>query len=441
MKRTLGLAMVALTGALASGCPVFPHERTCYDQYDCPADYYCAYPDNVCMPRTGGGGGTAGQAGQSASTPCSSPSQCDFNSVCGKDGFCHTGDCFFSGCVQGYQCVKDSSYYVCKPATPDGGAGKAGDGSAGDGAAGEASGGASGSPDAADTGPSDGSGGTDAADTAPPPLYCGNPSDCPPGKVCTPAGTCAAGTCTSLGCISGYACVSPDGGAAQCLPTNPAACIEDKDCTSMGAGFKCINGLCTAPADQCWDQNQCPGKKVSCVDGKCTSTCTDSSQCPDGYACDPTLKVCNKAAKPCTITGDCASATSVCVGGTCVQRCTTEADGGHSCPAGLRCVANGCVPDQAPTFTCDKDGEPGTGAPGKCAVGSICLHHSCYISCDDPNPNACVPLKDFNVCKTVDTQSGPHKVCGSATNLGSECDPTAGKPCAAPKICIDGYCL
>jgi len=44
------------------------------------------------------------------------------------------------------------------------------------------------------------------------------------------------------------------------------------------------------------------------------------------------------------------------------------------------------------------------------------------------------------VCKSVTTASGAYAVCGSDTNLGSECDPTQGKSCTAPRICIDGFC-
>jgi hypothetical protein len=31
-------------------------------------------------------------------------------------------------------------------------------------------------------------------------------------------------------------------------------------------------------------------------------------------------------------------------------------------------------------------------------------------------------------------------VCGSSTNLGSQCDPTSGLACPNSGVCIDGYC-
>ena len=98
--------------------------------------------------------------------------------------------------------------------------------------------------------------------------------------------------------------------------------------------------------------------------------------------------------------------------------------------------SGGCTPDEKPVFTCAKDG-----AQDACQAGSICLRHSCYIACDaDAGADACKSADTFNVCKAVTTASGSHSVCGSATNLGSECDPTQNKACASPLVCIDGFC-
>lgn len=150
------------------------------------------------------------------------------------------------------------------------------------------------------------------------------------------------------------------------------------------------------------------------------------TDCHGGYGCDTTLGICTIAIIGCTITNDCMSATDVCVDGTCVPRSQ-----GATCPAGDVWVENGCIPDQSATFVCNVDG-----MQDACAMGSICLHHNCYISCTSSND--C--LMSFPVCKTVTTSSGQHQVCGSDDNLGSECDPTAGLACAPGKICIDGYC-
>jgi len=42
--------------------------------------------------------------------------------------------------------------------------------------------------------------------------------------------------------------------------------------------------------------------------------------------------------------------------------------------------------------------------------------------------------------QTGDDADRLYDVCGSATNLGSDCDPTIGKNCPGTGVCIDGYC-
>jgi len=94
------------------------------------------------------------------------------------------------------------------------------------------------------------------------------------------------------------------------------------------------------------------------------------------------------------------------------------------------------VHSDSEVVTCTADG-----AQDKCQTGSLCLRHSCYITCDsDAGADACKNADKFNVCKSVTTSNGSYSVCGSNANLGSECDPTQNKACASPLVCIDGYC-
>jgi hypothetical protein len=390
MKRLFLFGFVgALSGVLA-GCPIFDDKGggRGNDEEECRGT------DCTPIPAPG----------------CVSSVDCGVNETCGEDNECHVGDCSIWGCSKGFTC---DTTQVDKPATcePDGssssGMGGAGMGGAGMGGAGGVGG-------------AGGAGGVEPAV-----MYCGNPGDCPLGETCAPDGTCKAGDCSDLGCIFGFFC-SPD---LTCKPSNPAACGADADCPGVGNGYLCVNGVCTAPADQCSDQTQCQaGHK--CADGKCVSVCAADADCPAGYACNQNLSLCINAADPCVITNDCGSKDAVCVDGACVPR-----SDGASCPAGTVWVENGCVPDQAAEFFCNADGQQ-----DKCSLGSICLHHNCYISCEPPNDNACNNLPSFNVCKTVATSSGSHKVCGSNQNLGSECDPTLGQDCPSGQVCLDGYC-
>lgn len=270
---------------------------------------------------------------------------------------------------------------------------------------------------------------TSSTSTGQAPIYCGNPNDCMPGQTCAPDGTCHSGSCDKAGgCIYGYICdttMSPP----ACKAENPAACGADSDCASAGTGYRCVNGICTAPSDQCFDGTQCSSGDV-CADGKCTPSCANGSMCPTDYKCS-TVNTCTVPAQACTITNDCGSATEVCVAGACVPR----SPGNGSCGTGTVWVENGCIPDQHASFVCAIDG-----SQDACATGSICLHHSCYISCASPNQNACTVLPTFNQCKSVTTTSGAHSVCGSSSNLGSDCNPTEGVGCQAGHICVDGYC-
>jgi hypothetical protein len=278
---------------------------------------------------------------------------------------------------------------------------------------------------------------------------CTQPSDCASGQNCGSDGQCHSGDCSNSGCPSGFQC-KLSGGTLQCIGSTTrdggagdgsngdssiSGCLNDTQCASLGAGAKCLDGVCTRASDTCFDGTQCPSND-QCVSGVCTPACDATHACPTGYSCDAN-GVCTGNPTPC------GSGTEMCTGGTtCVdQHCVPPCGVGDTCTTGLICVQGGCIPDQKPQFVCGADGSVGDGLPGDCAVGSLCLHHSCYIACtpNDGGAGDCRAADKFNICKSVAVSGTSYNVCGSSTNLGSDCDPTQGKNCDAG-VCIDGYC-
>jgi len=230
-------------------------------------------------------------------------------------------------------------------------------------------------------------------------------------------------------------------------------CTNDNACTAAqgGEGSRCLDGKCVAAANLCSDGTQCPVVGVAqeeCVQGVCIPSCAGGASCPTGYSCDTNTSACTGSPTPCGAAdggGKC-TAGLTCVDEHCVPDCTatnggTGTDGGTTCTgAGLVCVDNGCIPDQTPQLVCDTQGNA-QGTQDVCSVGSICLHHSCYIACSmGDGGNSCKTADEFNLCKAVMTSTGTFDVCGSSTNLGNQCDPTQGINCVAAAVCINGYC-
>ena len=407
MKQLSVLGFLGVLTTVLAGCPIYEGNNR--------GDGPCAY--DGCMAAGPATTTTSGNAGAT----CSSPSGCGTNETCGQDGLCHPGDCTFWGCVSGTTCEVDQSLGAsCVAGGGTGGAAQGGAGQGGQGGA--AQGGAA---QGGQGGAAQGGGGQGGQA----PVYCGNPDDCGQGLLCAPDGTCKAGDCTKIGCVYGYLC---DGPSKTCKPVGADACGADADCAAKGAGYACLDGVCTSPADQCWDQGQCPaGDK--CAGGKCVGACSADGDCGGGFGCDLALGVCSKVQQPCTLTNDCGSAALVCVDGACVGR----SNQGTCSDPGTVWVENGCLPTEKATFKCSGDG-----VQDVCLDGSICLHHGCYISCE-ANQAICANLSGLPLCKPVTTASGVHPVCSSSQNLGSECDLTANppKPCDQGKVCIDGFCM
>jgi hypothetical protein len=257
-------------------------------------------------------------------------------------------------------------------------------------------------------------------------VACGQPADCPSGATCGTDGVCHAGDCGTIACINGFVCESSANGRL-CAKVDPRGCESDAECA---AGASCVDGVCTPAADLCSDRTQCVAGSL-CVNGKCVVGCGAGYSCPDGYLCRFASRLCNIVSRGCSTTADCGGPNVVCVDHACVPRCNVRGPCGDGTGS---CVNNGCIPSQKIVPQC-----AGEGVQAACGAGQICLHRHCYTACGADGGGVCTQ-PDQDVCKAVTTSAGTFSVCGSTSNLGSECDPTMNKPCSGGQVCLDGFC-
>jgi hypothetical protein len=390
MKRLLlGLAIFLGASALA-GCPVYSN----------PGDYRACGPNGPCFDCPSG------------STPSDGtciPWQCSSSSDCPSGYSCSAYSCVLvpdasgcsAGCPSGFICKLSGGQTQCVPSSGLNDAGRSGD--------------------AADASATDGSseGASDARAE---------------GSYASDASTASDALADASGVSDAFDAGDAPGSSDASDASAPAPCNARGDCTGSA---KCIDGLCTPQGRLCSDTTQCAISGNSCVDGVCEPHCSASAPCPAGYACDFTRGVCNVNPDPCVGSGaSSCQGGSTCVEGRCVAPCAAG-DTSSACPAGQLCVHGGCIPDEAALFTCANDGQSGQLAT-TCSSADICLHHDCYAACD-PDAGASACSDPAAACKPVTVTAGTYLVCATSSNLGSDCDPAAGRYCPGA-VCIDGYC-
>lgn len=114
MKRVVLSGAALLATFVLPGCPVYPEERGCFSNEECPPGAAC-HAAGYCVLVDGAAG--TGSLGQ-----CDEPKDCRANETCGKDARCHVGSCKFHDCVSGFECRAVQGVWACTNDTGSGGA-------------------------------------------------------------------------------------------------------------------------------------------------------------------------------------------------------------------------------------------------------------------------------------------------------------------------------
>ncbi|HYQ01418.1 MAG TPA: hypothetical protein VER96_22250 [Polyangiaceae bacterium] len=77
----------------------------CYHDSDCGSGYLCNDATGACYLPANDRGGEA----------CTAPGDCPASYTCGTEGRCLPGDCFFHGCVSGFECQSSTGAWECSP--------------------------------------------------------------------------------------------------------------------------------------------------------------------------------------------------------------------------------------------------------------------------------------------------------------------------------------
>ncbi len=209
---------------------------------------------------------------------------------------------------------------------------------------------------------------------------CDDSSDCPSGRVCSPAFLCVPGCTDDASCTAGNIC---QGGECRPPCTSAAECV---------AGAECVDGRCRVPGG-----------------------CLTSEDCaePETY-CDRDTLMCVPG---CEVDNDCLDAALECVAGDCVPRGCL---GNYACAFGQVCdLATGLCAEAVGPYcdTCNGDDIDSCGTENLCAslqeddvdVGSFC-----FVACTDDPDNAC---PQGYRCQEVEVEAGDvRRVCTRPCN-------------------------
>ena len=92
--------------AVVDGCSSNTMDEGCYTDGDCGTGYRCDDSTGACYVWT-----------DTTDVSCKKPDDCFAGYTCGTDGQCAPGDCYFSGCVSGFECESSTGRWECLPAS------------------------------------------------------------------------------------------------------------------------------------------------------------------------------------------------------------------------------------------------------------------------------------------------------------------------------------
>ncbi|HEY0469663.1 MAG TPA: hypothetical protein VGC79_35980 [Polyangiaceae bacterium] len=99
---------VALGALAGPGCTSTSSHDGCYSDNECAVGERCDEYYGTCVVPTDGGGDA-----------CSAPTDCPASYTCGEKGRCSPGDCYFSGCITGYECKSSTGRWECLASSGD----------------------------------------------------------------------------------------------------------------------------------------------------------------------------------------------------------------------------------------------------------------------------------------------------------------------------------
>ena len=233
---------------------------------------------------------------------------------------------------------------------------------------------------------------------------------CPKPPVVNDAGMRPPECETRADCMAGKVCV-PDGYCDSCSSSGQCRVTETCDTETKLCRFRDGWG------DQCSSNEQCQAgswcRQGVCKDRSEVNLCTSglSSDCPQGFRCNPLTTVCDEDLG-CSENADC-GAQEVCNVGShkCVPRCTMETQG-TVCSGGEKCVMERCV-------QCERDADCGVGlkcdVAGRCSTGDRCYNDRdckipliCFVQTGAclPKPPACASNDNCPANQRCDVGSG-----------------------------------